>query len=62
MSNFPNYSFSKLTQAFCKCHCKTHNNEQIYIELMNIKRRKINWIEMYYVHIQKLVHGLQTQP
>ncbi len=28
MSNFPDYIFLKLTQAFCKCHWKTQNDKK----------------------------------
>jgi hypothetical protein len=37
MSKFPNYFFSELTQAFYKCHWKTQNDKQIYMELKNMK-------------------------
>jgi hypothetical protein len=37
MSNFLDYIFLELTQAFCKCHWKTQNDEQIYMELKNMK-------------------------
>ncbi len=36
MLKFPSYNFSKLTHAFCKCHQKTQNDEQIYMELKNM--------------------------
>ncbi len=37
MLKFPTYIFLKLTQTFCKCHQKTQNDEQIYMELKNVK-------------------------
>ncbi len=37
MLKFPNYICSKLTHAFCKHHQETHNDEQIYMELKNMK-------------------------
>jgi hypothetical protein len=37
MLEFPDCTFLELTQAFCKRHQKTHNEEQIYIELKNMK-------------------------
>ncbi len=37
MLEFPNCIFSELTQAFCKCHQKIQNDEQIYMELKNMK-------------------------
>jgi hypothetical protein len=62
MSYFLDYNFSELTQAFCKCYCKTQNDEQIYMELKNIKQGETKWIEVYYEHIQKLVHGFLQTP
>ncbi len=40
MSEFPNYIFSELTHEFCKCHRKTQNDEQIYMELKNMKQEE----------------------
>jgi hypothetical protein len=37
MSKFPNYIVLKFTQAFCKHHQKIQNDEQIYVELKNMK-------------------------
>jgi hypothetical protein len=34
------YIFLKLIQAFCKRHQKSQNDEQIYMELKNIKQGK----------------------
>jgi hypothetical protein len=31
MSKFPSHTFLELTQAFCKCHQKTQNDEKNYI-------------------------------
>jgi hypothetical protein len=53
-------TFSELTQAFCKHHRKTQNDEQIYMELKNMKQEEIERVEVYYERIQKLVHGLQV--
>jgi hypothetical protein len=60
MSKFPNCSFSKLMQTFCKCHHKMQNDKQIYMELKNIKHGKIEKVKVYYEGIHKLAHGLQT--
>jgi hypothetical protein len=38
---FPDYIFLELTHAFCKRHQKTHNDEQIYMELKNMKQEEI---------------------
>jgi hypothetical protein len=60
MLEFPNCTFSELTQAFCKCHQKIQNDEQIYMELKNMKQEEIKRVEVYYEQIQKLAHGLQV--
>ncbi len=58
MSKFPNCIFLKLTQTFYKRHRKTQNDEQIYMELKNMKQEEIERVEVYYEEIQKLAHGL----
>jgi hypothetical protein len=60
MSKFPYCTFSELTHAFCKCHQKIQNDEQIYMELKNMKQEETKRVEIYYEQIQKLVHGLQV--
>jgi hypothetical protein len=37
MLKFPDYIFLELIYAFCKCHWKIQNDEQIYMELKNMK-------------------------
>ncbi len=58
--NFLNVFFSKLTQALYKHHQKTQNDEQIYMELKNMKQKETKRVEVYYERIQKLAHGLQV--
>ncbi len=60
MLKFPNCIFSDLTQAFCNHHQKTQNDEQIYMELKNMKQKDIKRVEVYYERIHKLAHGLQV--
>ncbi len=57
MLEFPNYIFSKLTQAFCKCQQKTQNDKQTYMELKNMMQKETKRVEVYYERIQKLAHG-----
>jgi hypothetical protein len=59
MLKFLDYIFLKLTKAFCKCHQKTQNDKQIYMELKNVKQMKTKRVEVYYERIQKSAHGLQ---
>jgi len=60
MLEFLDYIFLELTQAFCKCHQRTQNDEQIYMELKNMKQEEIERVEVYYERILKLAHGLQV--
>jgi hypothetical protein len=60
MSKFPDCIFLELTHAFCKCHWKIQNDEQIYMELKNMKQEETKRVEVYYEWIQKLAHGLQV--
>jgi hypothetical protein len=60
MLKFLNCTFSKLTQAFCKCHRNIQNDEQMYMELKNMKQEETKRVEVYYEWIQKLAHGLQV--
>jgi hypothetical protein len=60
MLEFLNCIFSKLPQAFCKCHWKIQNDKHIYMELKNMKQEEIKRVEVYYERIQKLVRGLQV--
>ncbi len=41
-----------------KWGCDTQNDEQIYMELKNMKQKETKRVEVYYKWIQKLVHGL----
>jgi hypothetical protein len=60
MSEFLECTFSELIHALCKHHRKTQNDEQIYMELKNMKQEEIERVEVYHEWIQKLVHGLQV--
>jgi len=60
MSKFLECTFSELIHALCKHHRKTQNDEQIYMELKNMKQEEIERVEVYHEWIQKLVHGLQV--
>jgi hypothetical protein len=55
MSKFPNCIFLELTHAFCKRHWKTQNDEQIYMELKDMKHEETQRVEVYYERIHKLV-------
>jgi hypothetical protein len=40
-------------------HQKAQNDEQIYMELKNMKQEETKRVKVYYERIQKLIHGLQ---
>jgi hypothetical protein len=48
MLEFCDYIFSKLSCAFSKCRQKTQNDEQIYVELKNLKHEETKRVEVYY--------------
>jgi hypothetical protein len=60
MLKFHDYSFFDSIQMSYKHHQKTQNHKYIYMEFNNIKQGETQWVEVYYEHIQKLAHGLQT--
>jgi len=60
MSKFLDYTFLKLTHAFCKRHQEIQNDKQIYMELKNMKYEETERVEVYHEEIQKLAHGLQV--
>jgi hypothetical protein len=51
MSELPYFIFLELTQAFYKCHWKTKNDEQIHMELKNMKQEETKKVEVYYEQI-----------
>jgi hypothetical protein len=48
MSKFLECIFLELTHAFCKHHWEIQNDEQIYMELKNIKYEETKRVEVYY--------------
>jgi hypothetical protein len=57
MPKFLDCIFLELTHAFCQRHLRIQNNEQIYMELNNMKQEETKRVEVYYEQIHKLVHG-----
>ncbi len=62
MSKFLDCIFLELTQAFCKRHRKILNEEQIYMELKNMKQEETERVEVYYEQIQKWFMVYKYQP
>ncbi len=48
---FPDYTISELTHAFCKHHWKIQNDEQIHMELKNMKHQENKKVEVHYERI-----------
>ncbi len=59
LSLFSPHTHILVYQGGWECIKKSQNDEQIYIELKNMKQ-KIERVEVYYERIQKLAHGLQV--
>ncbi len=51
MSKFPNFTFLGLSQVICKRYQKTQNDQQIYMELKNMKQVETKRVEVYYEQI-----------
>jgi len=51
MSKFLTYIFLKFIQAFGNRHHNTQNDEQIYMELKNMKHEETKRVEVYYERI-----------
>jgi len=51
MLKFIDCIFLEFIYAFCKHHRKIQNDEQIYMELKNMKQEEIERVEVYYERI-----------
>jgi hypothetical protein len=51
--------FVKLQLAFCKRYRKVQNDEQVYLQLKNMKHDKNERVELYYETLLKLANSLQ---
>jgi hypothetical protein len=60
MQDNPNYRFADLEQNFCRHYRIMQNDEQVYIQLKNLKQESIERIEVYYERLLKLVNNLKT--
>jgi hypothetical protein len=59
MGDYPNYTFAKL-QLFCyKWFIIFQNDEQLYLQLKNMKEEKNERVEVYYDRLLKLANSLQ---
>jgi hypothetical protein len=57
VQDHPNYTFEELEQTFCKLFIIVKNNEEVYIQLHNIKQQTTKCVEVYYEHLLKLVES-----
>jgi hypothetical protein len=59
MRDYPNCIFVKLQLVFCKWYIKVHNDEQVYLQLKNMKHEKNERMEVYYERLLKFANNLQ---
>jgi hypothetical protein len=58
MGDYPNCTFAKLKLTFCKRFITIHNDEQVYLQLKNMKQEKNEKVEAYYERLLKLTNSL----
>jgi hypothetical protein len=59
MGDYLNYTFAELQLVFCKRYRKVQNDEQVYLQLKNMKQAKNERVEVYYERLLKLANRLQ---
>jgi hypothetical protein len=59
MGDYPDYTFTKLQLVFCKRYIKVQNDEQVYLQLKNMKQQNSERMEDYYERLLKLANGLK---
>jgi len=59
MGHYPDYTFVGLQMAFCKRYKKVQNDEQVYLQLKNMKQEKNEKVEVYYERLLKLANSLK---
>jgi hypothetical protein len=58
LGDYPNCTFAKLQLAFCKRYIKDQNDEQVYLQLKNMKQENNERMEVYYERLLKLANNL----
>jgi len=61
VQNHPNYIFEELEQAFCKKFKIVKNNEEVYMQLGNIKQQTTKHVQVYYECPLKLSNCVQVR-
>jgi len=56
--SYPNYTFEKLEQTFCKQLRIVKNDVKVYMQLQNIQQQTIECVEVYYECLLKLTNYL----
>jgi hypothetical protein len=59
LGDYPNCTFVELQLSFCKRYKKVQNDEQVYLQLKNMKHEKNGRMEVYYEILLKLANSLQ---
>jgi hypothetical protein len=56
--NYLDYIFTKLQLAFSKRYRKVQNDEQVHLQLKNMKHEKDERVKVYYERLLKLANSL----
>ncbi len=59
MGDYPKCIFAKLQLAFCKWFRPVQNDEQVYLQLKDLKQEKNERMGVYYERLLKLANSLQ---
>jgi hypothetical protein len=59
LGDYPNCTFVELQLACCKRYIKDQNDEQVYLQLKNMKQEKNERMEVYYERLLKLANSLK---
>jgi hypothetical protein len=59
MGDYLDYNFVELQLAFCKRFNTIQNNEQVYLQLKNMKQANNERMEVYYERLLKLANSFQ---
>jgi hypothetical protein len=61
MGDYPNCNFAKVRLVFNKKYRKVQSDEQVYLQLKNMKQKKNEKMEVYYERLLKLANSLQQK-
>jgi hypothetical protein len=59
MRNNPNCRFANLKQAFYRRYQIMQNDEQVHLQLKNLKQKSTDKIDVYYERLLKMANSLK---